>query len=590
MQIRERLFGMPEPIFERCLLRGHRLVFFRSGKLRLRERPFIVRDPLFKFRLCVIQRGHFLGRSTPRFHETLHRLLVPLLQLVFRRGKCRVFLVRNALRLGQQIFRFRQPTLDSRLFRGDGTVRLLRSETRFFERPHDSLQISMQLLVPRRQRRVLLASQPFRLGQVILRLGQSPLDVRLLRGDRIVPLLRSAARFIERPREFLQIRIQLRVLRGKFRVLSGGDSLRLGRGIGEFRQPLFQFRLRRLGRVPLLFERVIRLRETCLQFHLRLEKPGMFLPREPRGLPARGVRVRELPLQLVPHLHERKIFLIRRTLRLLQRAQRRRETPVDFIPLRRQRCMPRLRLFARLIKGALHLGQLPLYFRARLRLRRVPGLRGLLRLRQRPLRIREALPHFLRGGAQRFFLLARPARRVRHRLLKFPDLPLDVRFFPLQRGAFLIRGMCRVGKCLLARCDLRVRGREFLADLFEFRCKTLLRLLMLRLQPRQLFPVPGALGGQLRFDLRVETLRVREPALHLLLLRDERLARAVQRSAQVLVVRARLRKLRGDDFLFLARRIAFRREGREILLAGFFEFRQSDGHPLHLRLRLVAFA
>ena len=516
---------MSEHVFEGRLLRGQRLVFFRSGKLRFRQRLFTVGDPLPEFSLCVSECGDFLGRNAPRFNETLNALVKPLLQLVLRSRKRSALFLGKPLRLGHQVLRFRQP----------------------------------------------------------------PLDVGLLRECLALRLFRRAARFGERLRESLQFPLQLIVPRGKFRALRGGHALSLGRGVTKFHQPAFQFRLRGLGGVPLRFERVIRLREACLQFHLRFEKPGMFLAREPDGLRLRCLRVGELAFEFIPQLHEGEIFLIRGTLRLLQRAQRRRETSVDFIPLRGQRCVQGLRLVARLLKGALHPGQLPFECRTRLRLRRVLRLRRPPCIRQCALGIREPLLRFLRDGTQRFFLFASPARGVRHRLLKFRDLPLDVRLFSQQRGAFLIRGLRGVGKCLLARRNFRVRGREFLADLFEFRRKTVLRLLVLRLQPGQLFPVPGALGGQLGFDLRVETLGVREPALRLLPLRDERLARAVQRSAQVLVMRACLGELGGDEFPFPPRLVALRRQRREILPAGFFKLRERDRHTLHLRLRLVAF-
>ena len=204
MQIRMRLLRMPQPLFQAGLLRSQRAVFFRSGSLKFRERLFTGGDPLFELGLCLIERRHFLGRGTSRFHEALHALRKLRLQFVLRGGKCCM----------------------------------------------------------------LLGGKPVRLRKQVLRLRQTQPDARLLRGDSTLCLLRSTARFLQRLRDGLQAPVQLAVLRGKRRVLSGGEALRLSRGIGKFRQPALEFRLRRIGGMPLLFERTIRLLEAHLQLLL----------------------------------------------------------------------------------------------------------------------------------------------------------------------------------------------------------------------------------------------------------------------------------------------------------------------------------
>ena len=190
--------------------------------------------------------------------------------------------------------------------------------------------------------------------------------------------------------------------------------------------------------------------------------------------------------------------------------------------------MPCMRLAGCLLKGELHLGQPPFEFRTRLRLHRVLRLSGLPCIRQRALRDREPVLHFLRGGTQRRLLLAGPARGVPHRLLKLRDAPFDPRLFLQKLSPLLICRPRGLGKRLLARCDLPIRGRKLPADFFEFRREVFLRLLVPRLQLGQLLAMPGVLGGELGFELLAAEIHLGEHARRLRNLGNQRLTRAVQ--------------------------------------------------------------
>ena len=138
---------------------------------------------------------------------------------------------------------------------------------------------------------------------------------------------------LQRLRDRVQIPVQLIMLRLKRRVLTGGEALRLGHGICEFRQPPLEFRLCGFGGMPLFLEHAIRLQQAHLQLLAHLAKLGALLTRFADGLRTRGLHLGQLPREIVPHLRELKILLIRRALALLQRGERRRKTAVDFIPL-----------------------------------------------------------------------------------------------------------------------------------------------------------------------------------------------------------------------------------------------------------------
>ena len=325
-----------------------------------------------------------------------------------------------------------------------------------------------------------------RLVEETLRLRETPLKIRLLGGHRGVRLRSRAASLIERPVRLVQIAMQRLVLRGKRRVFACRGTLRHGRGIGEFRQPTFEFRLGRFRGAAFLIEREIRLREARLQLFLRVAEPHALLIRKPHDFGALRLRDGQPVLELVAHLRELETFLIRGPLRLLQRAERRRETSVDFIALGGQRHLLRVPVVARLLQRGQHLGELAIEFRARLRVRDVFCLRRLARLRKRAVRRGEALLRLLRRRAQCPLLLPCAPRRIGHRLVEIRDTAFDLRTLAQKRRALLVRRARGLGKRLLARCDLRVRGRELLAHLLKFRGDRALRVLVLRLKIRQL--------------------------------------------------------------------------------------------------------
>ena len=579
VQIAERLLGDAQPSFEGGLLGRERRVFFRGEKLEFRELPFTVRDPLLQARLRTVERLHFLGRRLPRFEEILHGLRKSRLQFIPRHAQRRVLLGGKPLRLGQHVLRLRETPLDVRLLRTDGTVRLVCSAARFVQHLRDREPLPVQIVVLRGKLRVLPGEMISRLGEQTFRLREAALRVRLFRGDRAMRL-----------RDGLPLRVQIVVLRGKCRLLAGCTPLRLGGCIREFRHPALEFRLRRIRSMPLLLEQAIRLLQACLQLVPDLGEPGAFLARGADRLRARRLHLGQLPPEIVPHLSQREIFLIRSAPRLLQRADRHRETSVDLIPFRRQQAVPGMRLVARLIKCGLHLGQPPIEIRAHLRQCCILLLRRLQCIRHRTLREREPVLQILRHGTQRLLLLASPARGVAHRLVKLGDTTLDLRLFLQKRGPLLVRRSRGLGKRLLARCDLRVRGREFLAHLFQIRGKAVLRLLVPRLQFRQLRRVRGLLGGELGFELLAAGIHLGEPARRLRDLGHQRFPRGVERTGKVLVVRARLGELAHDGFHLPPGRIALRGERREIAPGGYFKFGKRDGHALHLRLGLVALA
>ena len=397
-----------------------------------------------------------------------------------------------------------------------------------------------------------------------------------------------ATRLLDAPVRRVQISVQRVVLRGEFRVCVSRGTLRLGSCFGEFRQPALKFSLGRLGGMTLLFEREIRLRKAQLQLVLRIAEPPALFLREPRDLGVFGFRHGELVLQLIAQLRELEILLVRGPLRLLQRAERRRETRVDFVTLGGERNMLRVCLVARLLQRGQHLGELAIQSRARLRVRRVVGLRSLARVRERALRRGEALLQIVRGRTQRPFLLARAPRGIRHRLVKIRHTALDLRAFLQKRRALVVRRTRRFGERLLARCDLGIRGREFLADLFEFRRDRAFRLLVPRLKIRKLRGVRRALIGELRFELPTVQLGLRKFSLCLRNLGYERFARAVERTCELLVMRTRVGELRGDLVPVATHGITLGGERRGLRLCGSLEFGKRIGHALKLRVRGLA--
>ena len=590
VQIRVRLLGLPQALLQRGLFRGERLVFFRGGDLVFRKRPFAVRKTLLDLRLCVAQRLHFLGCCAPRLKESLDGLRELRLQFITSRGKCRMLLGGKPLRLGQEMLRLPEAALDVRLFRRDRAMFRLSGAACLVQRLCDRGELPVQIIMLRGERGIFVGGMLPRLVEQILRLGKATFDIRLLRRDSRMGIRRGVPCFLQRLRDRVQMAVQLVVLREKCGVLACGGALRLGHGVREFGQAVLQSRLRRIGCVALLFEEAIRLQETHLQLLLDFGKARALFIGGADGLRPCGLHLGEPAPELFASLRQCKIFLIRGTLGLLQRGERRREASVDFIPFRGKRRVPFMRIIARLLEDDLQLGKPVLEIRAHIFLRLMIRLRGLFRLGRRALRRREPLLQILRDRTQRRLLLPGPARRVAHRLLKLRETPLELRLLLQKRGPFLIRRSRGLGKCLLARCDLPVRGGELLADLFEFRRKALLRLLVPRLQCAELLGMRDLLGGELRLDLLAAQVHLGEPAGRLRNLGDERLARMIQRTGKVLMVRPRLGELRADGSHLLTRRVALRDEGGGILLRLAFEIGERHRHALHLRLRLVTFA